>query len=132
MVSLPTRFAPLLLAALAACSPAPKRIAVEVPSDWRRVDFGGFSIAFPRDRFLDGIDNGCGMDNKFIAERLFKPFDTTKGNAGMGIGVYEARDYIQKLGGSCTVDSIPGSGTTFTIQLPLAPHFENHSQCDIN
>lgn len=34
------------------------------------------------------IDNGSGMDNKFIAERLFKPFDTTKGNAGMGIGVY--------------------------------------------
>jgi signal transduction histidine kinase len=60
------------------------------------------------------------MDNKFIAERLFKPFDTTKGNAGMGIGVYEARDYITKYSGSCDVESNVGLGTTFTIKLPLA------------
>ena len=66
------------------------------------------------------IDNGTGMDNKFIAERLFKPFDTTKGNAGMGIGVYEARDYIMKHDGSCNVESAPGVGTTFIIKLPLA------------
>jgi len=66
------------------------------------------------------IDDGHGMDNKFIAERLFKPFDTTKGNAGMGIGVYEARDYILKHSGQIAVDSTPGEGTTFTIKLPLA------------
>ena len=66
------------------------------------------------------IDNGTGMDNKFIAERLFKPFDTTKGNAGMGIGVYEARDYIIKHYGSCNVESALGVGTTFIIKLPLA------------
>ena len=66
------------------------------------------------------IDNGSGMDNKFIAERLFKPFDTTKGNAGMGIGVYEAHDYILKQSGSCDVESKLGVGTTFTIKLPLA------------
>jgi putative PEP-CTERM system histidine kinase len=66
------------------------------------------------------IDNGCGMDTKFIAERLFKPFDTTKGNAGMGIGVYEARDYILRCAGTCSVDSKPQQGTIFTITLPLA------------
>ena len=66
------------------------------------------------------IDNGSGMDNKFIAERLFKPFDTTKGNAGMGIGVYEAHEYIVKHSGSCDVESSLGEGTTFTIKLPLA------------
>ncbi len=66
------------------------------------------------------IDNGLGMDDKFIAERLFKPFDTTKGNAGMGIGVYEARDYILKNGGAFTVESVPEVGTTFTLHLPLA------------
>lgn len=65
------------------------------------------------------IDNGSGMDSKFIAERLFKPFDTTKGNAGMGIGVYEARDYILKNSGQIAVDSIPGEGSVFTIKLPL-------------
>jgi len=66
------------------------------------------------------IDNGLGMDAKFVAERLFKPFDTTKGNAGMGIGVYEARDYILKHDGACDVESTLGVGTTFTIKLPLA------------
>jgi putative PEP-CTERM system histidine kinase len=65
------------------------------------------------------IDNGSGMDYKFIAERLFKPFDTTKGNAGMGIGVYEARDYILKQSGQFSVESTPGQGTVFTISLPL-------------
>lgn len=65
------------------------------------------------------IDNGTGMDSKFIAERLFKPFDTTKGNAGMGIGVYEARDYILKQAGQITVNSEVGQGTVFTITLPL-------------
>ena len=66
------------------------------------------------------IDNGHGMDKKFISERLFKPFDTTKGNAGMGIGVYEARDYVLKLSGQIDVNSQPGEGTTFTIKLPIA------------
>lgn len=64
------------------------------------------------------IDNGKGMDHQFIKERLFKPFDTTKGNAGMGIGAYEARDYILKCNGQLSVDSEPEKGTTFTIQLP--------------
>ena len=66
------------------------------------------------------IDNGVGMSAKFVAERLFKPFDTTKGNAGMGIGVYEARDYILKYDGICDVESTLGVGTSFIIKLPLA------------
>lgn len=64
-------------------------------------------------------DNGVGMDQKFISERLFKPFDTTKGNAGMGIGAYEARDYILKIGGLLDVESQPGQGTTITLNIPL-------------
>ena len=66
------------------------------------------------------LDNGIGMDSTFIAERLFKPFDTTKGNAGMGIGAYEARDFVLKNAGHLNVDSIPDQGTTFTLQLPLS------------
>ena len=38
-------------------------------------------------------DNGDGMSEEFIRERLFKPFDSTK-SAGMGIGVFESREYI--------------------------------------
>lgn len=64
-------------------------------------------------------DNGDGMDAEFIRDRLFKPFDTTKSGKGMGIGVYQARDYVQSLAGNLSVDSTPGEGTTFTISLPI-------------
>lgn len=64
-------------------------------------------------------DNGSGMDTEFIRERLFKPFETTKGNAGMGIGVYESREFVQSIGGTMEVESRVGMGTTFTIRLPL-------------
>ncbi|MFP4648763.1 MAG: XrtA/PEP-CTERM system histidine kinase PrsK [Halorhodospira sp.] len=62
-------------------------------------------------------DTGQGMDEAFIRERLFRPFQTTKGNAGMGIGVYEAREYVTSLGGRIDVVSKPGAGTCFTVQL---------------
>ena len=63
-------------------------------------------------------DTGTGMDDDFIRNRLFKPFDTTKGNAGMGIGVYESREIIKAMGGSISVESAKESGTVFTITLP--------------
>jgi putative PEP-CTERM system histidine kinase len=65
-------------------------------------------------------DTGSGMDKAFIRDRLFKPFDSTKGKAGMGIGVYEARDYVHKLGGDIEVISRVGEGTTFRIGLPIS------------
>ncbi|MGD8569426.1 MAG: PEP-CTERM system histidine kinase PrsK [Gammaproteobacteria bacterium] len=65
-------------------------------------------------------DNGCGMDDDFIQDKLFKPFETTKGNAGMGIGVYEAREFVRALGGSIDVASRKNHGTTFVLSLPLA------------
>ena len=86
-------------------------------------DHGAVQIVLSKDEHyavIKIIDNGVGMDAKFVAERLFKPFDTTKGNAGMGIGVYEARDTIVKYNGVCDVESNLGVGTTFTIKLPLA------------
>jgi len=66
------------------------------------------------------IDTGCGMDEKFIHQRLFKPFDTTKGNAGMGIGVYEAQEYILQQSGKIDVISKVDQGTTFLISMPEA------------
>jgi putative PEP-CTERM system histidine kinase len=69
-------------------------------------------------------DDGCGMDEVFIKTRLFKPFDTTKGNAGMGIGVYESREIIHSMGGSIQVESHSGEGTVFTISIPC--HIEEN------
>jgi signal transduction histidine kinase len=65
-------------------------------------------------------DTGCGMTPEFIQTRLFKPFDTTKGSRGMGIGAYQLREYIRSLGGSVEVASAPGRGTTFVVKLDKA------------
>jgi signal transduction histidine kinase len=64
-------------------------------------------------------DTGCGMDDKFVRNSLFRPFRTTKGNAGMGIGVYESREIIVSLGGRMQVSSTPGIGTKFSLFLPV-------------
>ncbi|MGL1957600.1 MAG: PEP-CTERM system histidine kinase PrsK [Colwellia sp.] len=64
-------------------------------------------------------DNGCGMSAEFIKQRLFKPFDTTKGNAGMGIGVFEAKQFFESISGTLTVKSTQGQGTSMLICLPL-------------
>ncbi len=63
-------------------------------------------------------DTGCGMDESFMSARLFRPFQTTKGSSGMGIGVYEAREFVRALGGDVYVNSKPGQGTVFRIHLP--------------
>jgi len=64
-------------------------------------------------------DTGKGMDAAFVRERLFRPFDSTKGSKGMGIGAYQAREYVQMLGGQVEVQSSPGLGTSFSITLPV-------------
>lgn len=63
-------------------------------------------------------DTGAGMDLDFINNRLFKPFATTKGIAGMGIGAYQSRVYINEMGGHIKVQSEVGKGSVFYIELP--------------
>lgn len=69
-------------------------------------------------------DSGTGMDQEFIKQRLFHPFDSTKGLTGMGIGVYESREYIRSLHGDISVTSTPGEGSVFRITLPYAKPVE--------
>ena len=38
----------------------------------------------------------------------------------MGIGAYQAREYVHALGGTLVVRSTPGHGSVFTVGLPLA------------
>ena len=70
-------------------------------------------------------DTGSGMDGDFIRNRLFRPFDSTKGRSGMGVGAYEAREFIRELGGQLDVQSEPGVGTCFHIRLPLAAVYDD-------
>jgi putative PEP-CTERM system histidine kinase len=65
-------------------------------------------------------DSGTGMTTDFIRSRLFRPFDTTKGSQGMGIGAYQAREFVRKMGGELLVDSTVSEGTTIRISLNLS------------
>jgi putative PEP-CTERM system histidine kinase len=78
-----------------------------------RVDVAGTEV------FIHVIDEGSGMDEEFVRHRLFRPFDSTKGSKGMGIGAYQTREYTRGLGGDVEVHSTPGMGTDFCIRLPL-------------
>ncbi len=74
-----------------------------------------------RDRFafVEVKDFGCGMSSDFMAEKLFKPFETTKKH-GFGIGLYQCKQIVESHGGCIDVESREGVGTTFTLNLPLA------------
>ena len=85
-------------------------------------DDGG-RITISQRRSTDGVvieieDTGCGMSESFIKKNLFKPFKTTKGKKGMGIGVYEAREIILALGGQIRVSSEVNVGTCFRLIIP--------------
>lgn len=66
------------------------------------------------------VDHGKGMSEEFMRKKLFKPFETTKGVSGMGIGVYQARELVRGLGGNVRISSQLNVGTSVTISLPLA------------
>jgi putative PEP-CTERM system histidine kinase len=70
-------------------------------------------------------DNGVGMDEHFVRHRLFKPFDSTKGLTGMGIGAFESRDFIRSLGGDISVQSSLGGGSIFRVLIPCAQESES-------
>ncbi len=65
-------------------------------------------------------DNGIGMSQEFIKNRLFKPFETTKGGAGMGIGAYDAKKFIEQLNGYIDVYSEEGVGSRFDVYIPVS------------
>ena len=61
-------------------------------------------------------DHGAGMDQKTQA-RLFEPFFTTK-KRGTGLGLSIVRQIVDLHGGTLEVESEPGKGTTFRVELP--------------
>ena len=62
-------------------------------------------------------DSGCGIKEQDKA-KIFDPFFTTKGH-GTGLGLSISYGIIERHGGKIIVDSTPGSGTVFTIFLPV-------------
>ena len=71
-------------------------------------------------------DSGAGMSKK-VLDQLFAPFFTTKDvNEGTGLGLPVVHGIITSHGGAIHVDSKPGRGSRFEVQLPLAaaPEYE--------
>jgi two-component system NtrC family sensor kinase len=64
-------------------------------------------------------DNGQGIPKEYQA-RVFEPFFTTKpGGRGTGLGLSITHNIVQNMGGTITLESEKGKGTTFTVRLPI-------------
>ena len=61
-------------------------------------------------------DTGCGMSAEFMAESLFRPFTSTKGE-GLGIGLYQCKSIIEEHLGSLAVTSGLQKGTSVEVRL---------------
>ncbi len=69
-------------------------------------------------------DTGTGMDAETLGH-VFDPFFTTKGaGQGTGLGLATAMSIATRYGGTITAESVPGSGSTFTMYLPVAGSIE--------
>jgi PAS domain S-box-containing protein len=65
-------------------------------------------------------DTGIGMDDETSA-RACEPFFSTKGDAGVGLGMASAESVVLALGGTLSIDSAPGRGTRVEVDLPAVP-----------
>ena len=68
-------------------------------------------------------DQGLGIA-RADQERIFEKFyradpQLARGVGGTGLGLYISRELVQRMGGEIEVDSEPGRGSTFTVELPV-------------
>jgi hypothetical protein len=74
-------------------------------------------------------DDGSGILARHLSS-IFDPFFTTKAvDKGSGLGLYNAKLFIEKHRGAISVDSVEGAGTTFQIWLPISDFTEG--ECDL-
>jgi two-component system, sporulation sensor kinase E len=67
-------------------------------------------------------DTGMGMTKETL-EKLWAPLFTTKAK-GMGLGLAICKRIVEAHGGSISVESVVGKGTTFAITIPIKPRSE--------
>jgi PAS domain S-box-containing protein len=72
-----------------------------------------------RHALLSVHDEGSGIDAA-TAALIFEPFFTTKGEEGTGLGLATVYGIVAQSGGHLVLDTEPGSGSTFSVYLPLS------------
>ncbi len=79
------------------------------------------TLGTERSVILEVQDHGLGIARADV-ERIFEPFHRVRADhdapAGSGLGLAIARGLTRELGGSISVDSSPGAGSTFRVELP--------------
>ena len=90
-----------------------------VPQRLRELFGGGDRFFTSFSAFILLEDNGLGMEPEFVQRRLFQPFATTK-EKGVGIGLYQCKTMVEKMGGRILCHSVLGKGTEFCILLPTS------------
>jgi signal transduction histidine kinase len=68
------------------------------------------------------LDNGPGIAADKL-EDIFKPFVSTKGSRGTGLGLPVSRKIVREHGGDILVQSVLDKGSKFTIRLPMKSAF---------
>jgi signal transduction histidine kinase len=63
------------------------------------------------------IDNGQGLDND-TQKKIFTPGFISRKREGSGLGLFIAKQVLEKNNGRIDVDSSPGAGSVFTVRLP--------------
>jgi signal transduction histidine kinase len=76
------------------------------------------SSATPEEVSITVEDTGIGIPTVDF-DRIFDPYQTLQtGQRGTGLGLYISRGIVERHGGTLTVQSTPGEGSSFSIALP--------------
>jgi signal transduction histidine kinase len=92
-------------------------------------DEGNVCLSVTRDghcAVVEVRDDGCGIPTEAMG-RLFEPFFTTK-VSGSGLGLPIARNLVMAHRGSIGVKSVPGSGTSVTVRIPIDRSEQNRPE----